>query len=313
MKRNIRLLCVAAVMGAIPALLAGWGVSALSWVRVTTPFNWAGEALRQLSLSGFVGNLAAWAVALLVSALPLLLLRKRCSRGWEDVLPVLAVPVLFLGIFYMVNPTLLTIPVPGMACVSGLSTALSLVVGWLILKWLRGLETAADEKLSATFRLLFRVCALLLVAGAVFGQLADLLTRWQGVKEGNTAMPDAIGLTLGVLVVLTVLRLVPDFLAGATLLWGGDLAQALSGGEFDESGVELSEATANSCRRAVQASMAVSAAANLLQFLLMGQLHDMTFKLELPLLSLALSAGLFLVCRLLRRGRELQEDSDSII
>lgn len=313
MKRNINLLCIAAALGAVPALLMGWGASVLSWERVTAPFDWAGESLRSLSLSGFIGNLAAWVVTLLISALPLLLLRKSRTRGWEDALPILAVPVLFMGIFYMVNPTWLNVPLTGMIPLSGLPTALSLAAGWCILKWLRGLETAPDESLSATFRLLFRVCAVLLVAGAVFGQLSDLLTRWNGVKAGNTAVPDSIGLTLAVLVLLAALRLIPDFLAGATLLWGGELAQALSGGNFDENGVELSKTTADSSRRAAQASVAVSAAANLLQLVLMGRLHDMTFKLEIPLLSLALSAGLFLVCRLLQRGRELQEDSDSII
>lgn len=313
MKRNINLLCIAAALGTVPALIAGWGASVLSWERVTAPFDWAGEALRSLSLSGFGGNLAAWAVTLLVSALPLLLLRKSRKRNWEDALLVLAVPVLFMSIFYMVNPTWLNVPLTGMIPLSGLPTALSLIIGWFILKWLRGLETAPDESLSATFRLLFRVCAVLLVAGAVFTQISDLLIRWNGVKAGNTAVPDSIGLTLIMLVLLAALRLVPDLLAGATLLWGGELAEALSGGEFDETGVELSKTTADSSRRAAQASMAVAAAANLLQFVLMGQLHDMTFKLEIPLLTLALSAGLFLVCRLLQRGRELQEDSESII
>ena len=313
MKRNINLLCIAAVLGAVPALAAGWGVSVLTWGRITAPFDWAGETLRSLSLSGFAGNLAAWAVTLLISALPLFLLRKRQARGWEDTLLALAVPVLFAGIFYMVNPSWLNVPLTGMIPLSCLPTALSLILGWFIMKWLRGLETAPDESLSATFRLLFRVCAVLLVAGAVFTQLSDLLTRWNEVKAGNTAAPDSIGLTLVMLVLLAAMRLVPDFLAGATLLWGGELAQDVSGGNFDETGVELSQTTADSSRRVAQASMAVAAAANLLQFALMGQLHDMTFKLEIPLLSLALSAGLFLVCRLLQRGRELQEDSESII
>lgn len=313
MKRNIKLLCIAAALGAVPALAAGWGVSILTWGRITAPFDWAGEALRSLSLSGFGGNLAAWTVTLLISALPLFLLGKSRTRGWEDALPVLAVPVLFAGIFYMVNPTWLNVPLTGMIPLSCLPTVLSLVVGWCIMKWLRGLETAPDESLSAIFRILFRVCAVLLVAGAVFTQFSDLLTRWNGVKAGNTAVPDSIGLTLIMLVLLAVLRLIPDFLAGATLLWGGELAQTVSSGNFDDTGVELSRTTADSSRRVAQTSMAVAAAANLLQFVLMGQLHDMTFKLEIPLLTLALSAGLFLVCRLLQRGRELQEDSESII
>ena len=46
---------------------------------------------------------------------------------------------------------------------------------------------------------------------------------------------------------------------------------------------------------------------------LLEQLHSVSFSLALPLVSLALAAGLFLLCRLLERGLALQRDSDSII
>ena len=52
---------------------------------------------------------------------------------------------------------------------------------------------------------------------------------------------------------------------------------------------------------------------NLGQLALLEQLRSVSFRLALPLTSLALSAGLFLLCRLLERGRTLQADSDSII
>ena len=59
--------------------------------------------------------------------------------------------------------------------------------------------------------------------------------------------------------------------------------------------------------------MALAVSANLLQLLLLPLLHAVRPALSLPLVSLALSAGLMLLCRCLQRGRELQEDSDSII
>lgn len=313
MKRNVKFLLLASLMGAVPAVLAGWGVSALTWERVNAPFTWAGGALRTLSLSSMAGNMAAWAVTLLICALPLLLLWKRKTRGWEDVLPVAAVPVLFMGVFFLVNPSWLDTPLRELYPIMALQTALSLIAAWLVLKLLRGMEDASAGKLAGMFRWLFQVCAVLVTAGAVFRQISGLLTRWNNVVEGNTAVPDSIGLTLGVLAGLTVLRLIPDLLAGLTLLWGGELAESLGAGSFDETGVALSQKTADSCRRAAQAAVAAAMAANVLQLLLIEQLHDASFTLEIPLLSLALSAGLFLLCRLLQRARELQEDSDSII
>ena len=52
---------------------------------------------------------------------------------------------------------------------------------------------------------------------------------------------------------------------------------------------------------------------NLIQLVLLEQMHNTYFSLAMPLVSLMLSAGLMLLCRCLQRGRELQEDSDSII
>ena len=46
---------------------------------------------------------------------------------------------------------------------------------------------------------------------------------------------------------------------------------------------------------------------------LLEQLHATHFSLTMPLVSLMLSVGLMLLCRLLQRGQELQKDSDSII
>ena len=53
--------------------------------------------------------------------------------------------------------------------------------------------------------------------------------------------------------------------------------------------------------------------ANLLQLLMMGRLLNSHFSISLPLFPLLLSAALFLLCRCLQRGKELQDDSDSII
>ena len=46
---------------------------------------------------------------------------------------------------------------------------------------------------------------------------------------------------------------------------------------------------------------------------LVGVIPQVQFSLDLPLLPLTLTAALYLLCRCVQRGRELQEDNDSII
>ena len=52
---------------------------------------------------------------------------------------------------------------------------------------------------------------------------------------------------------------------------------------------------------------------NLLQLALFSRLSTLHFSLNFPVIPLLLSAALYLLCRCVQRGRELQEDNDSII
>jgi len=310
MKRDSFKLLLAAAVGGGSALLLGEGVPALSWGGLNAPFLWYGSALRNLSLSGFWGNLAAWAAVLFVSALPLLILRKK--GGWERSFPVLAAAVLLAGQYFLVNPTRLNTPLREAFPVAALETVLSLAAAWWVLVWLRRLGTVEQARLTGVFRRMFRVCGLLLTGASAFGTVRALCADWTGIAQGNTAAPDGLGVTFAVLVLLSALRFLPDLLAGLTLLLGGELAAELDNG-FGQEGVALCERVARVCAMAAQITVAAAAAVNVLQLLLIEILRDASFRLEIPLFTLALSAGLMLLCRILKRGRELQEDSDSII
>ena len=75
--RRITGLICAAVLG----ILAGfWGGSGTGEALFSLSTQ-AGEGLRALSLTGFLGNLSAWAIILAVSSLPLLLLKLPKGRG----------------------------------------------------------------------------------------------------------------------------------------------------------------------------------------------------------------------------------------
>lgn len=52
---------------------------------------------------------------------------------------------------------------------------------------------------------------------------------------------------------------------------------------------------------------------NLLQLLLLPQLRKVSFTMTLPLVSVALSAALFLLCRYFQQGKAIHDDNQSII
>ena len=287
----------------------------------------AGAWLRQLSLSGAGGNVLAWALVLLVSCLPLLLLVLPRGRGrWhgEDLLlPGCALLFLVLA-FCLVNPTWQPSPIfPEVWMLAAFGIWGMGLVSWLVLRLLRGLEEGTMEKVSAVLRVLLVGCAALLVfaaalhgsravAAAVDGPAPEQIAMGQLITGGPFDRVMSAG-SLWLTAVLALAELVPKLLAAWVLLLAADLTDALALGPFSGESAARCAATARRCRLAIQLTLALALGGNLVKLALVGVIPQVQFSLDLPLLPLTLAAALYLLCRCIQRGKELQEDNDSII
>ena len=287
----------------------------------------AGAWLRQLSLSGAGGNVLAWALVLLVSCLPLLLLVLPRGRGrWhgEDLLlPGCALLFLVLA-FCLVNPTWQPSPIfPEVWMLAAFGIWEMGLVSWLVLRLLRGLEKGTMEKVSAVLRVLLVGCAALLVfaaalhgsravAAAVDGPAPEQIAMGQLITGGPFDRVMSSG-SLWLTAILALAELVPDLLAAWVLLLAADLTDALALGPFSGESAARCAATARRCRLAIQLTLALALGGNLVKLALVGVIPQVQFSLDLPLLPLPLAAALYLLCRCIQRGKELQEDNDSII
>ena len=287
----------------------------------------AGAWLRQLSLSGAGGNVLAWALVLLVSCLPLLLLVLPRGRGrWhgEDLLlPGCALLFLVLA-FCLVNPTWQPSPIfPEVWMLVAFGIWEMGLVSWLVLRLLRGLEKGTMEKVSAVLRVLLVGCAALLVfaaalhgsravAAAVDGPAPEQIAMGQLITGGPFDQVMSSG-SLWLTAILALAELVPNLLAAWVLLLAADLTAALAQGPFSGESAARCAATARRCRLAIQLTLALALGGNLVKLALVGVIPQVQFSLDLPLLPLTLAAALYLLCRCIQRGKELQEDNDSII
>ena len=287
----------------------------------------AGAWLRQLSLSGAGGNVLAWALVLLVSCLPLLLLVLPRGRGrWhgEDLLlPGCALLFLVLA-FCLVNPTWQPSPIfPEVWMLAAFGIWGMGLVSWLVLRLLRGLEEGTMEKVSAVLRVLLVGCAALLVfaaalhgsravAAAVDGPAPEQIAMGQLITGGPFDRVMSAG-SLWLTAVLALAELVPNLLAAWVLLLAADLTDARALGPFSGESAARCAATARRCRLAIQLTLALALGGNLVKLALVGVIPQVQFSLDLPLLPLPLAAALYLLCRCIQRGKELQEDNDSII
>ncbi len=321
--RRGALLFFAALAGALIPLIPTVQVAG----AMTAPIELAGGLLRELSLSGPGGNVLAWALVLLAAGLPLLLLVLPPNRGrrhWEDaLLPISSLLLIGLA-FCLVNPTWQPSPIfPEVWMLAAFGIWEMGLVSWLVLRLLRGLEEGTIEKVSAVLRVLLVGCAALLVfaaalhgsravAAAVDGPAPEQIAMGQLITGGPFDQVVSSG-SLWLTAILALAELVPDLLAAWVLLLAADLTAALAQGPFSGESAARCAATARRCRLAIQLTLALALGGNLVKLALVGVIPQVQFSLDLPLLPLTLAAALYLLCRCIQRGKELQEDNDSII
>lgn len=279
------------------------------------PVTALGLWLRERSLSGAGGDALAWAVAILLSLAPaaaVWLLLGRTRRRWADGLLPLTVLLAFAALFYAVNPTLggaMGWLLPGAA----LSTASAAMLAWVVLRFLGALADAPRERLAAVLGVLLTGCGLLLVAAAAWSGFTQWQAGAEAVRAANTGAREAAERTVAVQGVLAVLKLLPNLLGAAALLWGGRLAGRLGADPFGEEALTLCGRTARLCRWAAGGTVLLELLAGVVQLMLFSSLTSTSFHLELNLLPLALTAALYLLCRWFQQGRALKADNDSII
>lgn len=320
--RRGALLFFAALAGALIPLIPTVQVAG----ALTAPIELAGGLLRELSLSGPGGNVLAWAIVLLAAGLPLLLLVLPPNRGrrhWEDIfLP--ASSLLLIGLaFCAVNPSYLDRLFGSTLLIAAAVIWVSLLVFWGVLRLLRGMEEAPLEKLSGVLRILLVGCAALLVfaaASRVSGAIVEINNLQQDwtLFLAVASVPEPSGLTgdqaLNIALALPLVELIPDLLGAWMLLLAADLTTALARDPFGEESVGQCVTTARWSRLAIQATLVLALGVNLVKLARYDSLiTEVKVSLDLPLIPLILSAALYLLCRCVQRGRELQEDNDSII
>ena len=271
-----------------------------------------GEWLRVLSLSGGWGNAAAWAVVLGLTALPALglLWRPRCK--WDWLLPLAAAEI-FAGLYLLVNPSLVSneFPAGDAVALAAAGTISATVLAWAILRWLAGVENSRSP--GQTLERLLKWSAVLIGWLAAWSEGAAALEKIRAVAEGNTAPGAVLWPTDAAIILLAIADYIPTLLGCAILLWSGKLARLLEAEPFGEETVLLAEKVSRGCGRVAAASLLVCVGGNLAQMLLLSVLRSAHFSVSFPLLTVLLATALELLCRYLRRAKEVSDDNESII
>ena len=134
-------------------------LSGLFSTLIAFPFEQIGAGLRVLSLSGAVGNVVAIILYMLLGLIPAGIwgfLHWRKKSESLDIMLLVISALLFVTLYYMINPGLLSTGVPGTGKWSLGSTFYSVLLGYLLIRILLHYKNAGTEKLQKGLWFLLR-------------------------------------------------------------------------------------------------------------------------------------------------------------
>lgn len=300
------------------AILLGGGsawlieAAGFSGRSLTAPLTGLGSQLREWSLSSGGGNLLAWAVVLCLSALPALGLLWR-GRKKADLLLLLTGGEIFVGLYFLVNPSLLgaELPAEDLWALTAVGTVAATLVAWAVLRLLDRVEGA--QRLGAVLGRLLAAAAVLLTFFGTAALTSELLQETRSIAQANVNSHIGETATYHILRFLWVLDVALNAMTASLLLRGSQLARILDDAPFSQEAVNTAGSVSRHCRYVTGAALLVCVLGNLTQMLLFSRTRSIHVSVNFPVSTVLLSVCLHLLCRYFRRAKAVSDDNASII
>lgn len=296
---------------AVALALVPWAGSGL-FGALALPFTALGGALRALSLSGTLGNIAAIVIWLGVSCIPLAFWWKS-RRAVEDGLLVLLVPVTAVVLYFMVNPNLRSsIMQNEVGDVIYAASFWSTLTTWGILKLVRSPRVLEGNIYTALriFLLLCAVSCLFDCFGTTLSSFLTQLKRHAGQDYGWGVMKAP---TMIFLVLDYVVFALEDGLMALALWKGAELLEHLERDPFGEDCIAAADALSRRCRENLVVISLAALSLNLGQLLMGDMLTNVQVAVTMPVMGMAVCFAMLAVTKLLVRGKELKDDNDLFV
>lgn len=323
MKKKRSLFSAFLVLEGLFFLALFWaGDAAPQWFSgaLAFPFEQIGAGLRWLSLAGAAGNVLAILLYALLSLLPLgvlLVLRRRGALCREDCLLVLLTVLLFVTLYYMVNPAL--VPVP-----SGLGdgeggkllfggSVYALVFGYGVLRALRCFRSADMGRLQDYLALFLKLLAVLFVFLACGSCFQDFLTSLDALRVGNQGNEGALLPSVLFLFARYLAAALPYVLDTLVTLAALKLLAERRKDPYSQETETAAQVLSQLCVVSLGLTVLVTVVLDLLQLLCLGSLYTVQITVLLPVLSIVFVLAVLLLTQLMGENRQLKEDNDLFI
>lgn len=286
---------------------------------IAFPFEQIGWVLREMSLSGTVGNAVAMIFYLMISLIPcgiywVLWKKEKCSLE-DKLLPVISV-LLFVVIYYMINPGLLAANAYGGGKILLGGTFYSVLFGYLILKILKKFVSADAVQLKKWLRMLAYVVAVLfvyMVFGNRFGELIDSIRNVKQANSGDFGMGSGLESTYIFLILKFVVDVVPYVLDIFIILTAIKVLDELLLDPYSDIAVSAAKKLGDLCVKALVITVISEIVFHLLQVAFSGNIRQINVVVSMPVFSIAFVLAVLLTVRYVCENQKLKRENDLFI
>lgn len=288
----------------------------------TFPWEQLGRMLRRLSLSGTTGDVAAWILFLLIGALPLAgLLLFRCRRHAckADILLLPLSAALYVGLWFFVNPSymdryLSPVPMNGAAKYALAAVIDSLLLTWLLLRYLFYCRTMPHGRLLSSLRILLDIYVALSAVTVFVQGGAQFIEECNALTQGNTGADSSLVTISALFLALqAILGLLPTAAKLALLLLASDFLRNYGSEAYSEKTYARMERLTLASNRFLILILLSNVSFNVLQLLFSRFLLSSFHRVLFPLTDLLVVLGIRLLGSLYLEGKRLKEDNDLFI
>ena len=300
----------------------------------TFPFAQIGSMLRQLSLSGMSGNVYAIIIFILIGIIPLIFLSINLFKKKfkiEDSMLVAISVLIFVTIYYMINPTSLG----NLFIINGLAqygemmlgiTVYSILVGYFVFRFIRIISSSETSVLLKYAKTFFFIISIVLVYTIFGSQVNNLVSDINSVTSGNTSsgiMPSILNentlnnnsvlFTNIFLVLFYIINQIPILLDILIVFITINLIDELVIDRYSDGVIIAANKLASMCKISIMVSMLTCMFVNIIQLIFSRYLLKLNVTTFIPLISIALVLIVLLLAKYFAQSNKLKHDIDLFV
>ncbi len=272
---------------------------------IAFPLEQIGAFLRALSLSNDIGNILAIVLYVAICLSPIgiyFYLKKKGKAGKaEYFLPAISA-VLFVVLYYMINPGLFVVTIPGTSKIILGMLFYSVFSCYVVFTILERCAKTKSEGLEKGLRLILYLIVMMLVVEIIVGCFGDAAAALKNLTMTNVFI-----------ILQSLIRALPFALDIVIIFGGMKLLDTMKKDKYSEACVAAAEKLAAICIFSLVLTMLSGLVINVLQVLLRNQLYDVNLTITIPVFSIMFALIVLLLSKYIREMQKVKEELDMFI